>query len=93
MVKILNLETSVYTKEKFCKMYKIVFIVFLLSCQSTTSLEVLEGCEYFFIKDKYGNLIEMEHKGNCENLIHLYQDTMYMSEPHNPARIYVRQVN
>lgn len=75
------------------KLLIVILLILFCSCQSTTSLEVLEGCEYFFIRDKYGNLIGMEHKGNCENLIHLYQDTMDMSEPHNPARIYVRQVN
>lgn len=74
--------------------YLIIFILLLSSCsQQAPTLEVLDGCEYIIIKNELGNIIEIEHRGNCENSIHLYQDTMDMSEPHTPSKIYVRQVN
>jgi len=41
-----------------------------ISMDTELSILELEGCEYYYIENDYSTIIDMEHKGNCKNIIH-----------------------
>ena len=41
-----------------------------INMDAELSILELEGCEYYYIENDHGTIIDMEHKGNCKNIIH-----------------------
>jgi len=72
---------------------KIFFILFLVGCSQKPSIEEIDGCQYVVIKNQYGAIDCITHKGDCWNTIHQYIDTTDMSEPMPKTLLYARRNN
>ena len=49
----------------------LIFIL-LIGCTQHHEIKTIDGCEYIIIKDQYGKINAITHKGNCINEIHEY---------------------
>ena len=69
---------------------KYLLLILLIGCTQHPEIKEIDGCEYILVKDQYGKIDAITHKGNCANEIHQYIDTTDMYEPHLKPYLYGR---